>query len=223
MSYTFGAKDIMSALGLTAADWEVQESADDSLQDFAITKSKEGDNIAASEVAYNKREEKTITIKAKSEAPVAVSFTMGGAGNSDVVITQFSAKETYNDLATLEITAHKHLEAESGAVHLASPVAQEVSLSLGFGISAVRLGGTLKDCQSAELSGSVEHTDKLSNKGKFLVGASHGLRFEATEEYVDGGSNVTVPSPWKQDSQKVRTVNGDFYTRAIRAHAYSLT
>ncbi len=222
MAYVFGAQDIIAALGLTASEWEVQESADSDQSDYAQTRSKEGNVIAASEVGYNRRAEKTITIKAKNPDGAIVSLTLGGVGTSDVVVTQFNLKEVYNDNASLSITAHKHLDTEGGGVHLAAPVSQAVSLSVGFGVGAVSLGGTLKDCQSRELNGSVEHTDKLSNKGKFLVGASHGLRFECVEEYVDNGSTVNVPDPWKQDSQDVRTTNGDFYTRAVRAHAFSL-
>ena len=37
MAYTFGAEDIMAALGVTAADWEVQESGSDRQQDWAQT------------------------------------------------------------------------------------------------------------------------------------------------------------------------------------------
>jgi len=223
MAYTFGAADILAALGITAADFEVQESGNDEQQDFAVTKSKEGHNVASSEVAFNKREEKTINIKSKTEEPATVSFHLGGEGTDGVVITQFSVKQNYNDLGSLDVTAHKHLDTEENATHLPGPVDQEVEVELGFGISAVRLGGTLKDCQSAELSGSVEHTDKYSNKGKFLTGSSHGLRFEATEEYVDSGSAISVPAPWKQDSQQTRTGNSDMVARTVRAHAFSLS
>jgi hypothetical protein len=139
-----------------------------------------------------------------------------------VVVTAFSARQVYNDLGTLSLTAHRHDDGESVAEHLATPVSQAVSLSLGFGVLAVRLGGTLVDCQSAELSGSVEHKDRYSNQGNFLVGASSGLKYEASEEYVDDGSAVTVPAPWVEDSQDEKTSNEDFYTRLVKAHAYSL-
>ena len=227
MAYTFGAKDLMAALGLTAADWEIQDSNEDAQQDWAGTKSIVGAHIAAAETAHNKRTEITCTLKVKNPAGASVEFTLGGAGTgtdpATVVVTQFSAKETYNDNGTISLTAHKHDESETGAVHLATPLSQSVSLTLGFGVAAVRLGGTLEDCQSAELTGSIEHKDRHSNTGKFLVGASTGLRFEATEEYVDGGSAVTVPAPWKEDSQAVKTENEDFYTRTVKAHAYSLS
>ena len=223
MAYTFGAEDILSALGVTAADFEVQESGSDRAQDWAGTKDKVGLHLAAAAAAHNDRTEKTVTIKCKDpDSSTAVAFTLGGAGTADVVITQFSARQTYNDNATLTVTAHKHETTESGAAHAAAPVAEAVSLVLGFGVSAVNLGGTLEDCQSAELSGSVEHKDRFSNKGKFLVGASTGLRFEATEEYIDDGSDITVPEGWFQDSQAKRTVNEDFYTRVVRAHCFEL-
>lgn len=227
MAYTFGAEDIIAALGLTATDWEIQDSGDNAQKDHAVTKSKVGAYVPASEVAHNERTDLTINLRCKVASGATADFTLGGAGTGvapdTVVLTAFTLRESYNDHATLQVTAHKHDDGETGAVHLATPLSQSVSLTgLGFGVSAVRLGGTLLDCQSAELSGSVEHKDRYSNQGNFLVGASTGLRFEATEEYVDSGS-VTVPSPWVEDSQDKKTVNEDFYTRSVKAHAYSLS
>ncbi|NQT92547.1 MAG: hypothetical protein HQ559_07290 [Lentisphaerae bacterium] len=223
MVYSFGAEDILAALGLTASTCEVQESGEDAQGDYADTKDNDGNVVAASETEHNLRTEKTITIKTKDPAAATpVTFTLGGVGTANVVITQFSVKKVYNDNATLSVTAHVHDDIEAGAVHLATPVSQAVSLDLGFGIDAVLLGGTLKECQSHELSSSIEHKDRLSNSGKFLVGASTGLRYECTEEYVDDGSEITVGAPWKQDSQAKKTVNQDFYTRTVKAHAYSL-
>jgi hypothetical protein len=222
MSYQFGASDLMSALGLVAAEWEIQDNGSNRQQDWAGTKTKDGAHVAAAETAHNDRSEITLNLKSANPAGASAVFSLGGAGTTGVVVTQFSAKETFNDNATLSLTAHKHETIETDAVHLATPVDEEISLSLGFGIAAARLGGTLKDCQSSELSGSVEHTDRFSNTGKFLTGASHGLKYECTEEYVDSGSAITVEAPWNQDSQDLKTKNEDFYTRSVKAHAYSL-
>ena len=213
----------MSALGLVAEDWEVQDTGSNRQQDWAGTKTKDGAHVAAAESAHNDRSEINISLKSKAPAGASAVFSLGGSGTTGVVVTQFSAKETFNDLGTLSLTAHKHETIEAGAEHLATPVDEEITLSIGFGIAAARLGGTLIDCQSSELSGSVEHTDKFSNTGKFLAGASHGLKFECTEEYVDDGSAIVVAAPWNQDSQDVKTKNEDFYTRTVKAHAYSLS
>lgn len=224
MAYTFGAKDILSIIGLTAADWEVQESEDADTNDTAVVRSKEGTYIPASEVRFNKRNEKTITIKAKTpDDSASVSFKLGGVGTAGVVITQFNLKQVYNAHATLSITAHAHSDIESGATHLAATEVDIAGLSVGFGALQNFLGGTDKDLQSVDLSGSVEHTDKLSNVGKFLVGASHGFKLECTQEYVDFGTAVSVSSPWVQDDQRVKTTGGDspeFYTRSVKAHCY---
>jgi hypothetical protein len=93
-------------------------------------------------------------------------------------------------------------------------------LQLGFGALQNFLGGADKDLQSVDLSGSVEHVDKLSNVGKFLVGASHGFKLECTQEYVDAGDSITVSAPWVQVGQPVKTTNGDLYTRSLKAHCY---
>jgi len=226
MAKTFGAKDLMTALGLTATDWEIQSSSENAQKDHAVTKSKIGAYIAASEAAHNERTDITLELKSKVPDGAVAAFNLGGAGTgtapATVVVTAFSAKETYNDLGTLSLTAHKHDDGEEGAVHLAAPAVQAVSLTLGFGVLAVRLGGELVDCQSAELSGSMEHKDRYSSQGNFLCGASTGLKYEATEEYVDDGSAITVDSPWVEDSQDVKSSNDDFYTRSVKAHAYSL-
>jgi len=226
MAFVFGAKDLMSALGLGAADWEIQSSSENAQQDYAVTKDKVGAYVGGSESAHNKRTDLTLELKCKNPAGSTAGFTLGGAGigtaPATVVVTAFSAKQTYNDNATLSLTAHKHDDGVAGAVHQATPASEAIILSLGFGIGAVRLGGTVLDCQSAELSGSVEHKDRYSNTGAFLVGASTGLKYEATEEYVDNGSAVTVASPWVEDSQDVKTANEDFYTRSVKAHAYTL-
>lgn len=220
MAKTFGAEDILTAMGITAAGWEVQESGNDDVNDAAVVKDKDGKYVAASDKSYNLRAEKTITLKPKTDTGVAATFTLGGAGTAGVVLTQFNARQVNNDYATLQVTAHKH---DGAGTHQATPIAQAVSLTLGFGVLTRYLGGTLTDCQSSDLSGSVEHVDKTNNQGVFLVGASSGLRFECTEEYVDDGASITVPSPWKQDSQAKATDNGDFYTRTVKAHAYSLS
>jgi hypothetical protein len=228
MAKVFGAEDLLAIIGITAADWEVQDSGANDQEDYASTADKVGSTVAASETAHNDRTDLTINLKCKVPASVtAVTFNLGGAGTGTapgtVVITQFTLRQIYNDNAMLSFTAHKHNDGVLDAVHQATPIAQAVTLTAGFGIAAVRLGGTLLDCQSAELVGSVQHKDRYSNTGKFLVGSSYGLRFEATEEYVDGGAEITVPSPWKQDSQEKKTVNEDFYTRSVKAHAYSLS
>lgn len=227
MPYTFGANDILGALGITAADFAVQESANDSQSDSAVVKDKAGTFLPESEVQYNKRTERTITIKSKTpDAGVAVSFKLGGAGTTGVVVTSFNLKQSFNAHATLSFTAHKHDETESGATHLAATEVDISGIELGFGVLKNFLGGTAKDLQSVDLSGSVEHTDKLSNVGKFLVGASHGFKIECTQEYVDDGTPVTVALPWVQDSQSVKTTGGDspdFYTRSVKAHCYDPT
>lgn len=228
MSYTFGAEEIMAALGITGADFEVQEAADESQRDHANTKTNVGQVVAASEQAFNLREEKTITVKSKNPDGADVVFTLGGAGTGaagqKIVVTQFQARSVYNENGTLTVTAHKHDDTEAGAaVHLAAPVAQSVTVTLGFGVAAVRLGGTLTNCQRAELSGQVRHVDEPGNKGQFLVGASTELVYNASEEYVDNGAAITVPAPWKQDTQRKNTTSEGFWHRTVAAHAYSLT
>jgi len=226
MAYTFGVADMMAAIGLTAADWEIQDVSGNAQSDWAGTKTRLGGNIAAAETGHNARTDATVTLKCKNPAGSTAAFKLGGAGAgtapATVVITQFAAKQTYNDNGTLSLTYHWHRDGVTGAEHLATPTEVSVSLSLGFGVMAVRLGGTLQDCQSAELTGSVEHKDRYSNTGKFLVGCSTGLKYEATEEYVDNGTGVTVAAPWYEDSQEVKSSNEDFVTRTVKAHAYSL-
>lgn len=222
MAYSFGIDDVLAALGVTAADWELQDFSDSEQRDTATVKDRLGSYVADADVAHNERTERTCTLKCLLSAGATAAFTLGGEGTTGVVITQFSLKESFNDHATLSVTAHAHVNGEDGAAHLAAPVSQAVSLSAGFGVQATRLGGELLDCKSSELSGSVEHTDELSHRGRFLVGASHGLRFECTEEYLENAGSPTVPAPWKLDSEDVKQ-GEQFKTRQVKAHAYSLS
>lgn len=222
MARTFGAEDILSALGVTAADFEIQESGEDSTQESAVTQDNVGAYVPASEKQFNPTEEKTFTLKAKNPDGATAAFTLGGAGTTGVVVTRAVARQVNNDNATLQVTAHAH---DGGTLndHQATPLSQAVTTpSLGFGVLAVQLGGTLADCQSSEITWDCEHVDKQGNQGQHLIGASTALRVECSEEYVDDGSEITVPSPWKQDSQNKRTVNNDFYTRTVRAHKFAV-
>lgn len=234
MPYTFGAEDILNALGITAADFEVQESGSDDQVDTAVVRDRNGGYISTSEVSFNRRIDKTVTIKAKTPdlSGAAISFKIGGPGagssGQKIVITQFTLKQSYNSHATLSVTAHQHSDAEdSNSEHLAAQAGvnewQISGIKLGFGVLVNYLGGSLKDLQSVELTAQVDHVDKLSNRGKFLVGTSYGLKIECTQEYVDNGTPVTVNSPWILDAQSVRSSGGDspdFYTRTVKAHCY---
>jgi len=227
--YIFGAEDLMTALGLTAADWEIQSADTDRQQDWAGTESNVGAHIAAAEVSHNDRSDISVELKLKNPAGSSVAFTLGGIGTGAateaIVVTAYTAKEVYNDNGTLSLTAHRHETVEDVdghvAAHMATPVSQAVALELGFGITEVLLGGALKNCQSKEVSASVKHDDKFSNRGRFLTGNSTGLRYECTEEYVDEGA-ITVPAPWKQDSQPKKTSKDGLVTRSVKAHAFSL-
>jgi hypothetical protein len=226
MAYTFGAEEILTALGVTAEDFEVHESGNDEQSDSNVVTDNVGANIAASEVRHNIRNEKTVTLHAKNPDGATATFNLGGAGTSGVVITRAVARQVNNAEATLAVTAHAHDGAAEGD-HNASPLDQAVTTpSLGFGVLAIQFdgvsGGTLEDCQSSEITWEVEHVDKQNNLGNHLIGASTGLRVECSEEYVDSGSDITVPDPWKQDSQQKRTVNTDFYTRTVRAHKFAV-
>lgn len=218
MAKTFGAEDILSVLGLSSSDFEVIDSDNDFQQDSAAVRNNIGAWIPGSEKVFNGRNEKTLTLQANDPDGATIAFTLGGIGTTNVVITRAVARQEFNRHATIRFTAHIH---DGANAHLAAPAEVDVtSVSLGFGVLAVQLGGTLADAQSSEIIWMMDHRDRQGNQGQFLVGASYGLRIDCVEEYVDDGSTITVPSGWTQDGQRKSTRQDDFYTRIVRAHRF---
>ena len=217
MAKTFGVQDALAALGITTTYFEIQDYNPDLQADIAEVKTRLGARVAAAEKAYNERTEYALTLKAKDPDGQTLVLTLGGTGTAGLVLTRAVVRQVNTDYATVQLTGHLHSGANAATGHLAAPLSQEITTpSLGFGVIAVQLGGTLADCQSSELTYSVEHTDMPNNAGAFLVGASHGLLIEGTEEYVDDGSPITIASPFTQLSQATREGNTGLVSRIIR-------
>lgn len=219
MAYQWGASDIRAALGLSASNWEVQDSGDSESGSNAVVRNNQGAYIAATDKRYDVKAEKTITLKCKSANAGGATFTLGGPGTDGVVLTQVTVRQVHNDFATITATAHSH---EEGAGHIdGANLKQTISISsLGFGVLSNKLGGTLADCQSAEWTFSIEHVEVLDNQGDHSTGASFGFKVEATEEYVAD----TAPNPsgnWKLDGWDIKTSNTGYNTCSVKAHAYS--
>lgn len=221
MAYQFGVADVLSVLGITAADWEIQDYNDNAQKDSAVTRSSIGAHIASSEVQHNDRTDFSISLKAKNPAGSNISFKLGGVGTGGIVLTGFSARQVFNDNGSISIQGHKHNDAD-GRSHLAVPAEVAVSLSLGFGVQTVYLNGTEIECQGSELSAQMEHVDKYTNEGAFLTGASTGLRVDCSENYVVSGSAPEPSSPWVLDSADTRSVNQDMKACSVRAHRFTI-
>lgn len=214
MAKLFGAEDILSVLGITGA-CAVQESGNDTQTEHASIDDEGGNVIPDTIQEMDEKDEMTISIKADASLG-AVSFVMGGAGTSDVVITQASVGYVNNDYPTLTVTAHKH----AAGTHLASSSDPAnnwaITIPLAFGIQKVHLGGTLADCQKCDVSLSCEHVDKQDNEGDHLIGNSFGFKAECTEEYISD-TKPTIPTGWNGSSNAKKSQNKDFYAITARA------
>jgi hypothetical protein len=223
MSYAFGATDILATLGVTAADFEIQESNPGSNEkDIATVMSKLGAYVSGGTAQYNERDSYGVTLKAKKESSVtSPTIALGGAGTDDLVLVRFSLRQVFNDFAVIKVDGHKHT---GDATHTTSPASVSVpSMTIGFGVlDKVCLDALQDDIQSIEWTIEGQHVDKLTRLGVFMVGATHGFKQTCQVELVDNGASPTLATGWLRDAADVITRNTDFGTRTIRASKYTI-
>ena len=230
MTKTFGVDNVLAAMGLTGAS-AVQEYSSAQNIEFASVQDNYGNTIQDTVQAFNNKYEKTITVKMDGTADGdAMTFNLGGAGTSNLVITSASIRYVTNDYPTITVTAHQHTgNANTHATAITSGDGQNqwtiADVPLTFGIPAVYLVGTgieLADCQSCELTFSCEHVDKLNNAGLFLTGTSYNARCECSEEYVSDSTGVTPTDTWNMTEFTTRQVNTDFRMYSARGYRHDV-
>jgi len=224
MAYTFGADDILAALGLTAG-LAVQESGGNKTTQNAVVVDANGNEITATNQAFDVKTEKTITFKASGTVTaIAAGVKLGGAGTSGVVLTTLSVSRVHNDHPTVSCTAHSHTG--DAADHLTGVSNQNEwtlpEIDLSFGVPTPLADSVDDDCQSQTVAYAVQHRDRLNKTGSHLIGNSFGLRKDVTEEYVYSGSDPATPTGYIEDSVAPRSPNTDFKTATIAFHSFAV-
>jgi hypothetical protein len=223
MPHIFGATDLFSALGITDTNkqyFEIQESSLGAESDEAVVRTREGIYVPASHVQHNKRSVRTFVITANDPDGQTLTIPMGGAGTTGVVVTTAAIRTTGTSHAQITVTAHVH---DGSTNHLADTPTSFITPALGFGVLEALLGGTLADCQSSDITASIQHVDRTNNVGNHLVGASRGFMVEVSETYLSQG---TPPAPdandWLSPLVSQRQVNVDFQEYIVTAKRYAV-
>lgn len=228
MAYSFGVADVLAALGVTAADFEIQGYDPGDQGDEASVTTRLGAIAAGSILATNRRREATLTLKSKVAAGATVpTFSIGGAGTGasepKIVIIGASAKQVFNDYATLTVRVHSHPDSATNG-HVATPAAVAITVpALGYGI----LDGVCVDdvgddpaenLQSVEQTWEAVHVDKTGRLNAFLVGATTGVKESCTVEYVDNGTALTISTGWVDAlTGNNPESNADFKMKSVKA------
>lgn len=220
MPHIFGATDLFTALGITGgSNFDIQESSIGAEGDDAVVRDATGEYTAASHVQHNKRTTRTFVVTAKDPDGAALTIPLGGVGAAGLVVTSAAVRQTGTSHAQVTISAHVH---DGSTNHLADTATVFVTPSLGFGVIAPQLGGTAADCQSSDLTATIQHVDRTNNVGNHLVGASRGFTLEASETYLSQGTPPSPSSGWLSPLVSTRTVNIDFQEYTATAKRYSV-
>jgi hypothetical protein len=223
MAYTFGASDILAAVGVTAADFEIKSVTPRTSTKKAVAKTRLNAFVASSVKQYDEQTEYDVVLEAKTEAGAAATFNIGGSGTgtgSDIVITRAQARMTADGYAQLTITCHSH---STTTTHEGTPAATAITTpSLGFGIIDMpAISGTLPDeLQSADWGVQIEHKDYTTRLGVHLTGHSSAIEYSFSVEMLDTGATPTLTAGWKVEDVTPGETSDGLKTRRFSGFRY---
>jgi hypothetical protein len=229
MAYQFGVADVLAAIGVTAADFDIQSFDPQTGSDEAMVKTRLGAISAGTIKHTNFKQDATLVLKAKNPDGATATFNLGGVGTGvaepKIIITGADAKQIFNDYGTLTVRCHSH--PGTANAHLAAPALVAITTPLlGFGI----LDGVFLDnvgegeaaapadnLQSVDWTVESEHIDRQTRRNAFLVGATTGAKETASAEYVDDGTALTVSEGWVEAGGGNPENNADMKMKTVRA------
>lgn len=221
MAYTFGVSDFITALGLSLSDWEPQSYNPVSTYKSGLAVGNRGEVLA--ETLFDQVTNYQLNLVAKADAISGDSIILGH-GYTIVAAglffpTQVVLAQPGTDMATLAITGHAHPGVTG------THVSNEFTITLpdaGFGLQGLPAsisGGSLADFMSFTHTASVQHTDKTTRAGAFLIGASYQCKIEQTMQMVDQAASISAASGWKFPSDGTNEAIA-YKTRSITLHKY---
>ena len=225
MNGIFGIDDVLTALGLETAlaNYELQKADSTDGSSYAKRIGSLGDVLE--EKAYNRHVEHNFSATIKAAITGAVTVKLGGLGyktdDPKFVLTRIQVVQLSQDFPDLSVTCHQHPDATSPQnVHTAR--GKEITLpTLDWGITkAMSLSGTLsEDLLRITWTATIQHKDRLSRAGEFLIGASFDLLEEEEIEYYDGAS-VTKADGWNADPVRTGKNNEGFVVKTVKHHRH---
>lgn len=226
MNGTFGIDDVLTALGLNnaLANYELQKADSTDGSSYAKRIGSLGDVLE--ERAYNRHVEHNFSATIKAAITGDVKIRLGGKGYAAVdpkfVLTRIQVSQVSQDFPDLSVTCHQHPDSTSPQnVHTAR--GKEITLpKLDWGITnALSLSDSTlsEDLIRVVWSATIQHKDRLSRSGEFLIGASYDLLEEEEIECYDGAT-VTMDAAWSSDPVRISKNNEGFVTKVLKHHRH---
>jgi hypothetical protein len=219
--YTFGADDVLAAIGVTAADFEIKDVTPKTSKKHAVARTRLNAYVAGSVIQFDEQTEYQVTLEAKTPAGAAATFNLGGPGGgtgSNIVITAAKASMKSDGLATLTVTCHIHT---TTTTHEATPAATPITTPvLGFGIVAhPAISGALPDeLQTAEWGVECDHKDYTTRLGVHLTGVTSGVKYSWAIEMLETGTLPTLTAGYK--AEEVSTPSNNDGLRMLRMSGF---
>lgn len=226
MNGIFGIDDVLSALGLNNAlsNYELQKADSTDGSSYAQRISSLGDVLE--ERPYNRHVEHNFSATIKAAITSSITVKLGGLGysstNPKFILTRIQVAQVSQDFPDLSVTCHQHPDSTSPQnVHTAR--GKEITLpTLDWGITkAMSLSDTTlsEDLIRVTWTATIQHKDRLSRAGEFLIGASYDLLEEEEIECYDG-STVTMATGWNADPERISKTNEGFVTKVLKHHRH---
>lgn len=222
MSQTFGAAELLASLGISGT-FATQSTGEDNQLDEAFVADGKGNVIADTPITFNDRTEYSVTLKPSTPA-TPLTLTLGGQGNSGIVITKCSVQRKQNDYPTVNITAHKHRDTAADHVaDVANENAWDISVDLNFGCedAGALISADESVLQSQTVDYDVQHKDRQTGAGDHLIGNSYRLTVSCTEDCLTDAEPANQTG-WIYDSKRKQTENEDFQVWQLKAHRYDV-
>jgi hypothetical protein len=220
MAYSVGCADILSLLGVTAADFHIQKISRKNGGQSVVVQNRVGLFDPGTIVVLDEKTDYSIVLKAKAIAGAAATFNLGGIGTAGMVITGAQAQQDAMDYATLTVNAHLH---DTTTTHESSPAALAVTTPLlGLGVLDVPcISGALPDdLQKSSWSVESQHKDRVTRVGVHSTGYSTAYKFSNSFTMLDTGTKPTIDSDWTQEEDGDDQSNTDMKELTMSAVMY---
>lgn len=222
MASEFGIDDILTALALNTAlsDYEVQNHNEDDNQKWAERTNRTGDVLEEQE--YDNRKDFSFDLIINSVPVTGTQLILGGVGygaaEPKLVLTQLRVTQVADGFPILGVTGHLHV----GTSNSHTAQAYTITLpDLDEGVNDVfSLSGVIsEDITRVELTASVQHLDRMTRQGAFLIGRSYKCRLDEAVTYFQNAS-VASATGWNRDGSPITKVVDGYVVNQIRHHKF---
>lgn len=212
MAHTFIVGEDLFSFADT--NWELVKRKRSNQVSNAVAKGGDGEYMPDTEQSYDEKQEITLMYRAKVKtAALPVAISLGLACTSGYIPLSIKATTKNTGHAEIEITGHKHgaNTHEVNSVDISTPVD-------GWGATDFCSAEANEGCQSGSYSASIEHKDRLTKAGNFLVGRSQGCKVDVSGSYISDTAPA-LNTDYTDDGSDIDE-GDDFWTASLKGHKY---